>query len=362
MRQVALSRGLLPFGVMCLSYTAFGQPSDAPFTVNWTEGKCVRCKTAANLTDLLRVSRQEAWGIGIGRDGVHDYSIVHTSDSGRTWKELPNSSEYMGSPALAFLDSAHGWYSCSNVPCGGIDSSRTFRTTDGGKHWQLISNEGVVAMAFSDQDHGIGKAFGIDDTGDAVRTVDGGRKWSKIEIPHLKKIRNIVLLSGQIAWITDREGADLLLFRTIDGGRSWQESRTSLPVEWPDVRQISFVDQDYGWIVLMHKPDAEIRLLATSDGGRTWQALSTPPVHNYNWWADVVGFVSDKVGFIFEDGDPETSDYKRHDILYTADGGATWQRYPSPYSDYSCQTLDRNLICSAHKEDSHFGLLTIRPR
>jgi hypothetical protein len=98
--------------------------------VAWAEGKCVRCKTAANLTDVHWVSRQEAWGIGIGRDGVHDYSIVHTTDSRRTWKELPNSREYMGSPTLAFLDSAHGWYSCSNVPCGGIVSSRTFRTVD----------------------------------------------------------------------------------------------------------------------------------------------------------------------------------------------------------------------------------------
>jgi len=233
---------------------------------------------------------------------------------------------------------------------------------DGGRHWQLISGEGMVAMSFTDQDHGIGKAFGVDDTGDAVRTVDGGRKWSKIEIPHLKKIRNIILLSGQIAWVTDREGADLLVFRTIDGGRSWQESRTSLPAEWPEVRQISFVDQDHGWIVLKHKQDAEIRLLATSDGGRTWQPLSTPPVHNYNWWSDVVGFVSEKVGFVFVDGDPETADYKRHDILYTDDGGLTWQRFPSPYSVFGCQAMDRDLICSADKEDSHFGVLTIHPK
>lgn len=362
MRRLTLSRGLLAWSVLFLSWRTCGQVSNPPFMVAWAEGKCVRCNTAANLTDVHWVSRQEAWGIGIGRDGVHDYSIVHTTDSGRTWRELPNSREYMGSPTLAFLDSAHGWYSCSNVPCGGIVSSRTFRTVDGGRHWQLISNEGMEAMAFADRDHGLGKAFGIDDTGDAVRTVDGGRKWSKIEIPHLKKIRNIILLSGQIAWITDREGADLLVFRTIDGGRSWQESRTSLPAEWPEVRQISFVDQDHGWIVLKHKQDAEIRLLATSDGGRTWQPLSTPPVRNYNWWSDVVGFVSEKVGFVFVDGDTETADYKRHDILYTDDGGVTWQRFPSPYSVFGCQAIDRDLICSADKEDSHFGVLTIHPK
>jgi photosystem II stability/assembly factor-like uncharacterized protein len=360
MGQLTLSCGLLLCSVACLSWRASGQSSNSPFSVTWLEGKCVRCKTAANLYDVHWISRQEAWGIGIGRDGVHDYSIVHTTDSGKTWKELPNGRQYMGSPAVAFLDSAHGWYSCWNVPCGGIES-RTFRTVDGGRHWQMISNEGVVAMAFADQDHGVGKAFGIDDTGDAVRTVDGGRTWSKIEIPHLKKIGNIIMLSGQIAWITDRDGADLMVFRTIDGGRSWQESRTSLPIGWPEVRQISFVDQDHGWIVLKRKQDAEIRLLATSDGGRAWRPVATPPVRNHNWWSDVVGFVSESVGFVFEDGDPETADYKRHEILYTADGGATWQRYSSPYSVNSCQMVDRDLICSADKE-SHFGVLTIHPR
>ena len=364
MRQVALCRGLLLWSLAFVSWRAFGQASDAPFTVTWAEGKCIGCKTASDLTHVQWLSRQEAWGIGMSvpPQGASDYSIVHTADSGRTWKELPNSWQHAAPPAFAFRDSTHGWYSCWNLYCGGVVSSRTFRTVDRGRHWQLISNDGMVEMAFADQDHGIGKAFGIDDTGDAVRTVDGGRRWSKIEIPHLRKIGNIILLSGQVAWITDHEEGDLLVFRTTDGGLSWQESRTSLPAEWPEIRQISFVDRDHGWIVLKRKQDAEIRMLATSDGGQTWQPLSTPPIHNFNWWADVVRFASEKVGFVFEEGNPETADYKRHDILSTTDGGATWQRYPSPYSVYNCQRVEGDLICSADKEGSHFGVLTLHPK
>jgi hypothetical protein len=30
-----------------------------------------------------------------------------------------------------------------------------------------------------------------------------------------------------------------------------------------------------------------------------------------------------------------------------------------PYSIYSCQALDRDLICSGDRKDSHFGILTI---
>ena len=75
-------------------------------------------------------------------------------------------------------------------------------------------------------------------------------------------------------------------------------------------------------------------------------------------------FVSDKVGFVFltEDDDPQFRDLKRHNVLYTADGGARWQEYPLPYSVYSCQALGRDLICSADQKDSHFGILTLHPR
>lgn len=222
----------------------------------------------------------------------------------------------------------------------------------------------MVAMAFADENHGIGKSFWIDDTGDIVRTLDSGRTWSKIEIPHLKKIERTIFLSGQVAWVTDREGEDLLLFRTVDGGRSWQESRMSLPSKWSNVREISFVDQNHGWMVLKHGQDDEGRLLATTDGGATWLPTSIPSVRSATWWSDVVKFVSEKVGFVFstEDDDLKSSGLYSNKVFYTTDGGAQWQKYSLPYSIYSCQAFERDLICSADRKDSRFGTLTIHTK
>ena len=239
------------------------------------------------------------------------------------------------------------------------------RTTDGGKHWNIMTlKAAVLDMAFADERNGIAQAFDIGDP--IVRTTDSGQTWSKIEIPHLKKVENIFLLSGQTAWVTDREGDDLLLFRTMDGGLSWEESRTSLPSDWPEVLEISFVDQSHGWIVLGHKLDDEVRIIGTVDGGRTWRPVPVPSVRSARWVPkpDVLGFVSDKVGFVFstEGEGPPSWDPRNRKVLFTADGGVRWDKYALPYSVSRCQALEGDLICSADRRDSHFGILTLHPR
>jgi len=358
----------VPWILACLSYPAFGQAPDVPFTVTWLQGTCVGCKVAADLGRVQWVSRNEAWGIGWSwghPQGSGDYIVVHTVDAGKTWKELLDTWQHAGPPALSFLDASHGWFSCSNMYCTEAPGMEVRRTTDGGKHWNIITHEAaVLGMAFADERHGIAQAFDVGDP--VVRTADGGQTWSRIEIPNLKKIEVVFLLSGRTAWVTDHEGDDLLLFRTIDGGQSWEGSRTSLPYDWPEVREILFVDQANGWIVLGRKQDDEIRLLGTTDGGRTWTPVSIPSVRSGTWIPapDVLGFVSAKVGFVFstEDEGQPSWDPKNRKVLFTTDGGARWQEYALPYSISRCQALGGDLVCSADRKGSHFGILRLHPK
>ena len=239
------------------------------------------------------------------------------------------------------------------------------RTVDGGRHWNIsTSKEAVLDMAFTDERNGIAQAFDVDYP--IVRTTDGGRTWSKIGPPQLRNVENVVLLSGQTAWMTKHEGEDLLIFRTTDGGRSFEESRTRLPSGWPTVREIAFVDQDYGWIALGHKGDDEVRLLRTTDGGRTWVSISTPSVKSSDWVprSDVLGFVSTQMGFVFstETDGPPSWDPKDRKVLFTADAGAHWRQYPLPYFVRRCQAVLGDLLCSADQKGSHFGVLRLHPK
>jgi len=347
-----------------ISCGLLGQPVRPPFTVTWFEGKCVHCKMATYLERVQWVSAKEAWGIGSRPRGAGDYVLVHTTDAGRTWREVPHTWQYAGPPAFSFFDASHGWFSCWNVECPqDVVSLEVRRTVDGGKHWQIMTREEAVTdMAFSDDQNGIGRKFWIDDTGGVARTNDGGRTWSNIDIPNLKKIERTFFLSGKIAWVVDDRGGDLFLFRTLDEGHHWEENRVEIPDGWPELREFSFIDQNHGWLVMQRKEDDGIRILATKDGGMTWLPLAVPPVRKYDWWSEVVRFISDKVGFVFStESDPQRSKEPAYAVLYTVDGGAQWQKFKLPYSVYSCQSLDATLVCSANRKNSHFGILTLTP-
>jgi photosystem II stability/assembly factor-like uncharacterized protein len=357
--------------VIYLSVRAFGQTTETPFEVTWVRGKCVRCKVAADLDRIQWLSRDQAWGIGWsfpppGAQGSGDYVLVHTGDAGRTWRELPDTWQHAVPPAFWFLNASVGWFSCLNAYCThetpGVEVRRT---VDGGRHWNIATSKAaVLGMAFTDERNGIAQAFDVGDP--IVRTSDGGRTWSKIDPPHLRKVENVVLLSGQTAWVTDHEGEDLMIFRTTDGGRSFGESRAPLPSDWPTVREIAFVDPNHGWIALGHKQDDEVRLLQTADGGRTWVSMSAPSVRSANSvpQSDVLGFVSPQTGFVFstESEGPPWWDPKDRKVLFTSDGGTRWRQYPLPYSVRRCQAFMGDLLCSADQKDSHFGVLRLHPR
>ncbi len=80
--------------------------------------------------------------------------------------------------------------------------------------------------------------------------------------------------------------------------------------------------------------------------------------------SDVLGFVSPKTGFVFstESEGPPSWDPKDRKVLFTADGGVHWRRFPLPYSVQRCQALQGDLLCSADQKGSHFGILRLHPK
>jgi len=106
--------------IMGIASSGHGQgKSDVsvPFTLAWSQGKCVGCKTAFELGRIQFVSRNEAWAVGFTygpprSQGSGDFIVVHTKDAGHTWTELPQTRQHAGGedgpPAFSFVDPARG--------------------------------------------------------------------------------------------------------------------------------------------------------------------------------------------------------------------------------------------------------------
>jgi photosystem II stability/assembly factor-like uncharacterized protein len=324
----------------------YGQESP-PFTLSWREGKCIECKTAHRLGRIQFVKRSEVWAVGFDQPLRGSFVVVHSTDAGRTWKELPQVHEYAGPdkpPAFWFLDRARGWIAWLD------DRTNEFEmihTQDAGEHWQNLSKQSLQEVRFFDDNHGYGA-----DGANFLRTNDGGRTWTETTIPHTRYIDNMVFLTPDDGWIADADGKDLFVFRTTNGGRDWEESRTTAPEEVGEVRDMFFVDQDRGWLTTWNLDYDGSYLFSTVDGGKHW--APDPAFQGKNKKAREVRFISKERGFVFVD------EVKRRSLMYTTDGGAHWSRHALPRLVHDCKVFEGDLLCGA--EPPGFSLLTLHPK
>ncbi len=341
-------------GLGSAGYAQDESAASVPFTLSWSEGKCVGCKIASELGRIQFVSRSEAWAVGCnypppGAQGSGDFIVIHTKDAGRTWREVSQTRQHAGDPdgppAFSFLDAARGWIAWWNP----ADEPKMVHTRDGGQHWHEMSQEFLQKVRFFDDSRGYGA-----EVTKFLRTNDGGRTWTETQIPHLRFIDRMVFLTPERGWIAGTDGKDFFVLRTVNGGRDWEESRTTPPKELADVQDLFFFDQNRGWLITWHFNDSGTYLFSTADGGRNWAPEPDSSFQGQGKWAGVVRFVSKESGFVFVD------EAKQHSLMYTTDGGAHWYQQALPRFVYDCQVFEGDLLCSAGPPG--FRLLTLHPK
>ena len=131
---------------------------------------------ASGVTGRLRgvsaVSSEVAWASGANG------TVLRTTDGGRRWQVLP----VPGAEQLDFRDVDAMSDSVAYVlSIGAGETSRIYKTADGGAHWDLqFANKTQVfldAMAFSDDAHGIAFSDSVDGRFVILTTGNGGRTW-----------------------------------------------------------------------------------------------------------------------------------------------------------------------------------------
>ncbi|MDT7603955.1 MAG: hypothetical protein QOF61_1952 [Acidobacteriota bacterium] len=157
------------------------------------------------------------------------------------------------------------------------------------------------------------------DGGLVFRTDDGGKGWARESSGVEESVNDI--------YFRDKDNGYLLsgnrIVSTGDGGESWRIAHTFAPAEFggaaPDLYSVRFATKKRGWIVgsLSRRDEVvDSLLLYTDDGGASWQRRTVPAsvelLH--------LDFDGERRGWIVGD---------RGLILHTEDGGATWTRQDS---------------------------------
>jgi photosystem II stability/assembly factor-like uncharacterized protein len=338
-------------GLLFLSMAGAGQdPQDAtgPFTLTWTEGKCLGCKNADDLGEIQFISRSEFWGVGFEHvpNGVNTI-VVRSMDAGRTWREVPESQQYTdpdGRLAFSFLGPSRGWIDPLDVVA---DEGKMMGTRDGGQHWQRVSRQFLQSMKFVDDRHGYGTV-----ANEFLRTDDGGRSWVGNKIPDVRFIDRMIFLTPDHGWIAGTDGKDFLVSRTVNGGSDWEQSRTTPALPPERVRDLFFFDQQFGWLITWNRIGEGAYLYFTVDGGKHWAQDPDLSFQGRGMLGNVIRFTSRETGFFFY------LEGARQRLAYTTDGGAHWHKQALPGFVSDCQVLEGNMSCSAAPG---FRLLTLHP-
>ena len=101
-------------------------------------------------------------------------------------------------------------------------------------------------------------------------------------------------------------GSGGMIAYTTDGGKTWAPQHSGVK---ENLRQITFVDEDHGWIA------GRGVLLRTENGGQTWQVIKKV-VQNFRR-ISAIQFINTKEGWLGAD---------QGQTLHTTDGGVTWKR------------------------------------
>ena len=225
-------------------------------------------------------------------------ACLRTVDGGQTWEKLTvtvdTNADFRGLFAFDALTAI-----VMSAGEAERDVARMYRTTDGGKSWQLVFQtwqKGVFldCVAFWDKTNGLVFGDPIGGKWYLLKTVDGGRTWEWVLPDNLPPMlpneaafaagnSAMVLQGASNVWIASGGAERARVFYSTDRGRMWRVSDTPMPsgatagifgLRFWDARHGIGVGGDY-----KRETEPSDNVIATSDGGVTWQkaAATDPP-------------------------------------------------------------------------------------
>lgn len=228
------------------------------------------------------------------------------------WTNQTPSSTYPALMGVYAIDSDHIW---------AVGSEGTvIRSTNGGDTWDIVNtgfDDNFATVIFLNLDTGFVTGRATDDDPFVLRTYDAGSNWERIDLP----------ASGNDVYDIDffySESEDsTIIFATGGLGYVWKTKKFG--DSWKTLaggcgngnfNSCDMVDENTGWFV--GTPDAQYNfsIMYTADGGLLFTEQTNPTERKLNGVSFANASKGIAVGLVGT-------------ILYTEDGGATWETRPN---------------------------------
>ena len=325
-------------------------PTSPGVMLEWTRGRCVRCKAPYRLGHFQFVTKERGWAEGYNLpaegNGSGGTTLLKTVDGGRNWTSVsfvqqPGSGGEPTELPFCFADADHGWVTWVDKNA----ERNVAHTETAGRTWRRSKGPTVLRV----QCMGDGQLYAVQSTrpGSSLHfatTVDGGASWTSSQIP-LNSIHLMHFQDRRIGWLAgsvdtgDRAGRSLRVLRTSDAGSTWAVSEVAGSTG-ATARDWTWDESGKGWLVTWLANGGASRVYQTADGGSNWRAVQAPLFNESGNYVSVVRFLG-KTGVAFR----ETK--ARAEMLVTTDEGQHWDSRPLDAAVYDCQRMNGDLVCGA---------------
>jgi photosystem II stability/assembly factor-like uncharacterized protein len=236
-------------------------------------------------------------GYWVGSSGIYQ-----TSTSGVSWSNIPSITNFSGR-SLYFFNMSTGVVGGSD-----LNADKILYTNNGGTSWTtaysdvtaLTNGEHIDQITFVNSTTG----YAIMSDGKLLKSINGGQSWS-VQMTMQDQPNSICFTSATTGYISNY----LYVLKTTNAGVSWTPVYGGHNLGGSSV---VFVDDTTGYVSQYDT------ILKTTDAGAHWSATPLPGTS-----LNRLFFTSRDTGFCVEHGDY---------ILYTYNGGLSWERQNAPNS------------------------------
>jgi photosystem II stability/assembly factor-like uncharacterized protein len=246
-----------------------------------------------------------------------------------------------------FTDPQTGWAANSN--------GQIVKTTDGGDSWTEQLHDPEVyfrCLGFASATRGWAGTLTTSKT--LFETHDGGATWKGVAALPAKApsaICGMSVVNDQVVYAsgTNFPNRPPRMMKTTDGGATWTawEMRP-----WASILiDTLFTSPTRGWVVggksdqpVPTRANVKPVVLFTQDGGQTWENRVAPltaqlPLGEWGW---KIYFLDDQVGFV------SLENFNTGAVLKTTDGGLSWTRLPVNDAQHNANLEGVGFIDASH--------------